>query len=308
MQVRAKTIYLIFAILLCAGNPSFVNAQKKNRQGAKKPEMVLIEGATFEMGTDKGEIPKLLEIFNIKRAALFEEETPRHRVRIDSFYLDKTEVTNADFKKFLSKNPDWLKDKIPAEFHNGKYLYSWNRADFPKDKANYPVVFVSWHAAVAFCQFLGKRLPTEAEWEFAARGSLIGKQFPWGDEMPDASRANFSASKIGAAASVGSYPANGYGLFDMAGNVWEFLADEWQKYPSNAEVQVNPVAGGDFFYKNSFRQIKTRRVIRGGSYGGTPINLRVSYRDSHSPENAGDHVGFRCAQNIFTLKDILKRQ
>ena len=116
--------------------------------------------------------------------------------------------------------------------------------------------------------------------------------------MPDKTRANFSASEIGAATAVGSYPANGYGLFDMAGNVWEFLADEWQKYPTDLELQINPVAGGDFFLKDSYRQIKTRRVIRGGSYGGSPVNLRVTYRDSHQPENAGDHVGFRCAESL----------
>ncbi len=280
-------------MLHLAGNPGFVNGQK-----TRKPEMVLIPGAIFEMGTDKADIPKLQEIFKIKRAALFEEETPRRRVRIDSFYLDKTEVTNADFKRFLDKNPDWRKEKIAADFHNGKYLQDWNGADFPPNKANYPVVFVSWFAAVAYCQSVGKRLPSEAEWEFAARGGLSGKQFPWGDEMPDERRANFGASALGAATAVGSYPANGYDLFDMAGNAWEFLADEWKLYPENAELQVNPVAGGDFFLKDSYRQVKTRRAIRGGSYGGAAVNLRVTYRDSHLPENAGDHVGFRCAQNV----------
>jgi hypothetical protein len=116
--------------------------------------------------------------------------------------------------------------------------------------------------------------------------------------MPDKTKANFGASEIGAATEVGSFPANGYGLFDMAGNVWEFLTDEWQAYPAEIELQINPVAGGDFFLTDSFRQIKTRRVIRGGSYGGSVVNLRVTYRDSHQPENAGDHVGFRCAENL----------
>ena len=286
------------SILLLAAGAGTAGAQQKIRQNAKKPEMVLIKGATFEMGTDAADIPKLQELFKIKRAELFAEETPRHRIRLDSFYLDKTEVTNADFKRFLDKNSAWRKYKIAAEFHNGKFLQDWSGDDFPKEKANHPVVFVPWYAAVAYCRWRGKRLPTEAEWEYAARGGLSEKQFPWGDEMPDKRRANFGASEIGAAIAVGSYPANGYGLFDMAGNVWEFLADEWQKYPANIEIQVNPLAGGDFFYKDSYRQIKTRRVIRGGSYGGGSVNLRVAYRDSHLPENAGDHVGFRCAQNI----------
>lgn len=266
----------------------------------KKPNMALIQGATFEMGTDKADIPKLQELFKIKRAELFSEETPRHRVKIDSFYLDKTEVTNADFQKFLVKNPGWQKDKIPAGFHNGKYLQDWNGNNFPKGKATFPVVFVPWYAAVAYCQSLGKRLPTEAEWEYGTRGGLAGKQFPWGDEMPDKTHANFGASETSKAIKVGSYAPNGYGLFDMAGNVWEFLADEWQAYPATNEIVNNPVAGNDFFTTDSFRQVKSRRVIRGGSYGGSIINLRVAYRDSHAPENAGDHVGFRCAQSVST--------
>lgn len=280
-------------LLLAAGAGS-VSAQAKK----DKSNMVLIPGAMFEMGTDAADVPKLQEIFKIKRAEMFSDETPRHRVKIDSFYLDKYEVTNADFKNFLDKNPAWRKDKILSEFHNGKYLQTWNGHLFPKAKENHPVAFVSWYAAVAYCQSRGKRLPTEAEWEFASRGGLSGKAFPWGDKPADKTLANFGENEIGAATAVGSYPANGYGLFDMAGNVWEFLADEWQKYPANVEIQVNPVAGGDFFFKDSFRQIKTRRVIRGGSYGGVPVNLRVTFRDSHLPENAGDHVGFRCAQNV----------
>ncbi|HEX8737889.1 MAG TPA: formylglycine-generating enzyme family protein [Pyrinomonadaceae bacterium] len=299
MKTYLKKTFLFFVFLLLAGGTNYVDAQTIKRIKADKSRMALIPGATFEMGTDAADIPKLQEIFKIKRAEMFSEETPRHPVKIDSFYLDKTEVTNADFKKFLDKNPAWRKDKIPAELHNGKYLQLWDgdKLILPA-QANHPVVFVSWYAAVAFCQSQGKRLPTEAEWEYAARGGLLNKTFPWGDEPADKTRANFDQSVIGEATAVGSYPANGYGLFDMAGNVWEFLADEWQKYPATAEMQVNPVAGGDFFHeKNSYRQIKTRRVIRGGSYGGVPLNMRVTFRDSHLPENAGDFVGFRCAQN-----------
>jgi len=303
MKIFFTSVYLLLVLLILAESASFVSGQTIKKVKADKSRMVLIPSATFEMGTNEADAPKLLEIFKIKRAAMFAEETPRHQVKIDSFYLDKYEVVNADFKKFLDKNPDWRKDKIPAEFHNGKYLQQWNSGgEFPKANENHPVVFVSWYAAAAFCQSQGKRLPTEAEWEFAARGGLSNKAFPWGDEPADKTRANFGASEIGAATAVGSYPANGYGLFDMAGNVWEFLADEWQKYPVNAEIQVNPVAGGDFFLKDSYRQIKTRRVIRGGSYGGAPVNLRVAFRDSHLPENAGDHVGFRCAQNAAAAK------
>jgi len=290
MKISPLTICLLIML------PAAVAVDAQERQSVPK-NMVLIKGATFEMGTDKTDVPRLQETFKIKRAELFAEETPRHKVKIDSFYLDKTEVTNAAFKKFTGVNPAWQKDRIPAEFHNGKYLQDWNDKNFPAGKADHPVTFVSWYAAVAFCQSQGKRLPSEAEWEYAARGGLTGRQFPWGDEPPDKTRANFGASETGAAAKVGSYAPNGYGLFDMAGNVWEFLADEWGKYPESAELADNPVAGGDFFLGDSYRLVKTRRALRGGSYGGGAVNLRVAYRDSHQPENAGDHVGFRCAQN-----------
>ncbi len=254
--------------------------------------MALIPGGTFEMGQDAVDMPKLQRKFNIKRAGMFEDETPKHRVTLGSFYLDRTEVTNLQFKQFVEQTADWQKDRIAGRYHNGKYLQQWTGNDFPLGQDEYPVVFVSWYAAAAFCQGQGKRLPTEAEWEFAARGGLEGKAFPWGDEMPDKTRANFSESGLNAATAVASYPANGYGLFDMGGNVWEYLANEWQKYPANAS---DGSAVADIFQDRSYLQVKTRRALRGGSYGAAPVNMRVTFRDSHLPENAGDHVGFRCA-------------
>ena len=257
---------------------------------ASAVNMSLIPGATFEMGLDAADIPKLKERFGVNRDELFAEEAPKHKVTIGSYYLDRTEVTNAQFKQFVDRNPEWQKDKIPAAYHNGKYLHHWSGKNFPPGQENHPVVFVPWYAAAAYCLAQGKRLPTEAEWEFAARGGLDGKTFPWGDEMPDKTRANFGQSGLNAATNVGSYPANGYGLYDMAGNVWEYLTDEWQTYPRN--TTGDPLSP---FKDRGYLSVKTRRSLRGGSYAGGPINLRVTYRDSHAPENAGDHVGFRCA-------------
>lgn len=260
--------------------------------------MALIPGATFEMGQDAADIPRLMELFKVSHAELFQEETPRHRVTIGSFFIDRTEVTNAAFKAFVEKYPEWSKEKIAASLHNGKYLQHWNGNEFPTGQADHPVVFVSWYAANAYCSSLGKRLPTEAEWEYSARGGLEEKAFPWGDEMPDKTRANYGESGLKAATKVGSYLANGYGLHDMAGNVWEFLADEWQKYPLKPTAVIDPL------------KVKTRRSLRGGSYVGGVVNLRVDYRDSHLPENAGDHVGFRCAatspQQSEDLNEILR--
>jgi formylglycine-generating enzyme required for sulfatase activity len=280
--------------LKAVGRPT-PTALEGTRAGALDKAMALIRGATFEMGTEASEIPSLLQAFGVKRADLFSAEVPRHAVTIDSFYLDRYEVTNGQFKKFLERNPVWRRGSIPARYHNGNYLKDWGGGVYPKGKADHPVVNVSWYAAVAFCQWAGKRLPTEAEWEYAARGGLRGKVFPWGDEPVDKTRANYAGSGIGETTPVGSYPANGYGLFDMAGNVWEFVADEWGPYPSSP--QKNPVAGGNLFLDDSFLKVTTRRVIRGGSFGGSPVNLRVTYRDSHPPEGAREFVGFRCAQS-----------
>jgi formylglycine-generating enzyme required for sulfatase activity len=274
-------ICLILALALS------VAAQAPKNGGVSMANMALIPGVTFEMGTDAADIPRLQERFNIKRGELFAEEVPKHRVTIGSLYFDRTEVTNAHFKRFLEQNTEWQKDRVSSSLHNGKYLHSWTGSNHPAGQENYPVVFVTWYAATAYCAAQGKRLPTEAEWEYAARGGLEGKAFPWGDEIPDKTRANFSASELNAATAVARYVANGYGLHDMAGNVWEYLSDEWRKYPTNELVPASS--------SSNFLQIKTRRVLRGGSFGGGVVNLRVTYRDSHLPENAGDHVGFRCA-------------
>jgi formylglycine-generating enzyme required for sulfatase activity len=262
--------------------------------------MVLIHGATFQMGTEPSDVAHLQQVFGIKRADLFSAEIPRHTVTIDSFYLDRYEVTNSQFKKFLDKNSRWRQDRIPARYHNGNYLKQWNGNNYPKEKAHHPVTNVSWYAAVAYCQWKGERLPTEAEWEYASRGGISGKAFPWGDESVDKMRANYRGSDIGGTTPVGRYPANGYGLFDMAGNVWEYSTDEWGPYASSP--QVNPVAGGDLFMAGTFLNVTTRRVIRGGSWAGAPINLRVTYRDSHPPEGAQDFVGFRCAKSAASVR------
>jgi formylglycine-generating enzyme required for sulfatase activity len=179
---------------------------------------------------------------------------------------------------------------------NGNYLKHWKDAGAFAVKVDHPVVNVSWYSAVAYCQAEGKRLPTEAEWEYAARGGRDGL-FPWGDAAANAARVNFLGSGVGRTSAVGRYPANGYGLFDMAGNVWEFLADEWGAYPDSSSVQKNPVGDGSLFLSGTdFLRVKTRRVIRGGSFGGDPVNLWVEYRDSHPPDGAREFVGFRCAK------------
>lgn len=273
-------------------------AAQRARDASKE---ALIPGGTFEMGTDAADLVRLQQVFGIKRAEVFSSEVPRHTVTLSPFYIDRREVTNAQFKKFLDRHPAWRPGNVAARLHNGNYLKHWKDGAYPEGRADHPVVNVSWYAAVSYCRWAGGRLPTEAEWEFAARGGLVGRAFPWGDEMPDETRANFSASGVGDTVRVGVYAANGYGLFDMAGNVWEYLADEWGVYTS--APQTNPVAGGNLFtVGDAFLGVSTRRVLRGGSFGGAPVNLRVAYRDSHPPEGAQPFVGFRCARPATAKK------
>ena len=257
-------------------------------------DMAPIPAAITQIGIDRSEVPRYAKIMGIDYLQLFDDEIPKHSVTVRAFHLDKYLVTNAEFQRFADANPEWKPEGTSSTPKNENYLKHWKDVNLLTEQANHPVVNVTWYAAAAYCHWLGKRLPTEAEWEHAARGGLTAL-FPWGDQLPDRTRANFSGSGINTTTPVDKYPANGYGLFDMAGNVWEFLADEWGPYPSAA--QENPVAGGDRFSDGqSFLGVKTRRVIRGGSFGGAPVNLWVEYRDSHPPENAREFVGFRCAK------------
>jgi formylglycine-generating enzyme required for sulfatase activity len=256
--------------------------------------MVHVNGGTFEMGIDAGDIPHFEKIFAIHNMQLFQDELPKHPVTISDFLIDRYLVTNQEFRRFVDANAEWRPERIRAELDNGNYLKHWKNSRILKSRANDPVVNVNWYAAVGYCRWVGKRLPTEAEWQYAARGGR-NTTFPWGDELADKAHANYSETGVGSTSPVGAFPANPYGLFDMAGNVWQFLADAWKPYPN--APQKDPVAGGDRFADgDSYLQVKTRRVIRGGSFGGAPVNLWVEYRDSHPPNGSREFVGFRCAK------------
>jgi formylglycine-generating enzyme required for sulfatase activity len=241
-------------------------------------DMVRFAGGTFVMGTDPVRIDELMARFNIRRRDILLPELPAHSVTLRPFSIDRMEVTNATFKAFVDRHPEWARDRLPADRHNGDYLKSWAGGAFPSGDGQLPVTFVTWGAAVAYCESLDKRLPAEAEWEFAAGGGQA-VDFPWGDEMPGKATANWSGTGLGKPAAVGSFLPSVTGLYDMAGNVWEFVQDKWRdSYAATAESP-------------------DRRVIRGGSFEGAPVNLRVRYRDSHPEKGAGPHVGFRCARS-----------
>ena len=247
---------------------------KVDKIGKDGAPMVLIPAGEFQMGTDPSEIAALVQQYGAK-AFWFESETPRHTVYVDAFYMDVYEVTNAQYQKFME-----------ATGHSAPRYSSDSRYNAPEQ----PMVGVSWHDAVAYAEWAGKRLPTEAQWEKAARGGLSGKRYPWGDEAPDAggvyraSYGNNTADGHRYAAPAGSFAPN-YGLYDMAGNVWEWCAD-WYDRSYYANSPLNNPLGPDS---------GTKRVLRGGSWYSSPYYLRVATRAIHlSGEHARHLIGFRC--------------
>ncbi|HET8826882.1 MAG TPA: formylglycine-generating enzyme family protein [Terriglobales bacterium] len=283
----------IFALVL-VGGLAVVSAQRENRsrETTSNPalsSMIWLRGGTVTIGIDQDEIARFQKLFSITVRQLFEGSVPKHKVRLQSFFIDKYLVTNSQFQEFINKHPEWQPGKIPPESDNGNYLKHWRNGSFPSGKANHPVVNVNWYAATAYCRAQGKRLPAEAEWEYASRGGLTTPLFPWGEEPANPERANYSAANLHTTSPVGSHPPNGYGIYDMAGNVWEFMADEWARY---SVVRRS----GSLTPTPSVSEVRARRVIRGGSFDGDPINLWVEYRDSHPPDGSQPFVGFRCAK------------
>jgi iron(II)-dependent oxidoreductase len=221
-------------------------------------EMVLIPAGEFRMGSDDEG-----------------DHAPVHAVTVDSFYIDRFEVTNAQYHAFCLDTGRGL-----PEF--------WGMDSFRSGPAHpdHPVVGVSWYDAAAYAEWAGKRLPTEAEWEYAARGGLAGAAYPNGDELSP-SDANYTKSEHGAPVAVGSYPPNGFGLHDAAGNVVEWVADWYASDYYSVSPNAGPTGPGDGKF----------RVIRGGGWHSGPGCNRVFFRNA-LPSNWRDiNVGFRCARD-----------
>ncbi|HEY4288673.1 MAG TPA: formylglycine-generating enzyme family protein [Puia sp.] len=301
--------------------------------------MIWVPGGTFSMGGDNKEAQP--------------DEYPKHRVTVDGFWMDRTEVTNAQFAAFVKatnyittaeKKPDWdqLKKQLPpgtekpdesllvaaslvfsppshpVDLNDYGQWWAWKKganwrhpqgagSDI-KGKENYPVVHVSWYDAVAYCKWAGKSLPTEAEWEFAARGGLKNNVYPWGNEgvstgktkgnfwdghFPDK---NTETDHYYHTAPVASFVPNGYGLYDMAGNVWEWCADYYNNtYYSQSNGSINPKGPVKSYDPDEPYAIK--RVIRGGSFlcnDSYCSGYRVSRRMKSTEDSGMEHVGFRC--------------
>ena len=243
--------------------------------------MVLIPAGEFEMGSHTGH----------------NNERPVHTVYLDAFYMDIYEVTNAQYKVFIDENPEWQKDNIAPEYHDGVYLRLWDGNTYPEGEANHPVIYVSWYAAMAYAEWAGKRLPTEAEWEKAARGGLTGKAYPSGDTL-DTSLANYFRH-INAPIAVGQYPPNGYGLYDMAGNISEWCLDEYDPDFYATSQRENPFSKGKRQATiNNFRKVQEKeRVLRGGCWSDNELFLQVSYRDWGPQNYTSVFRGFRCVKD-----------
>jgi len=241
--------------------------------------MVYAPAGEFLMGSDDDDVDEAMQLcaelaYDCGRE-WFEAEQPAHAVALGSFWIDQTEVTNAHYRDCVEAG-----DCEPP--HDRR---SYTRDEYYGTRAydDYPVIKVSWQQARTYCEWAGARLPTEAEWEYAARGPG-GFVYPWGDSPPGEALAN-CCGYVGDTTRAGSYPAGASwcGALDMAGNVWEWVADWYRSYPS--ERQVNPAgpAYGEW------------RVLRGGPWGYGQYLARCAFRRTYGGVHWGENVGFRCA-------------
>ncbi|GAB4066816.1 formylglycine-generating enzyme family protein [Ancylobacter sonchi] len=301
--------------------------------------MVWIEGGTFRMGSDHH----------------YPEEKPAHRVSVAGFFIDATPVTNAQFRAFVEATghvtvaetapdpkdypgarPEMLKagslvftpPPHPVDLRNWqqwwafRFRASWRKPYGPgsslKGLDEHPVVHIAYADALAYAQWAGKELPSEAEWEFAARGGLDGTEYAWGEEFtPDGRQMantwqgefpfqNLALDGFERTSPVKSYPPNGYGIYDMIGNVWEWTADFWTtRHPEEAAkaccIPQNPRGGPEeASYDPGQPTIRIpRRVVKGGSHLCAPSycrRYRPAARHAEPVDSSMSHIGFRCVR------------
>jgi formylglycine-generating enzyme len=336
-----RTLIAFFVVSVIAGCSKKPAAEEPFAVAIKpspKPEMVWIPGGTFFMGNDPDP----------------EGNAPRHPVTVRGFWMDNTEVTNAQFAEFVKATgyvtvaerlptPEEFRGPVPADAKAFSICFvpvdesvplfgpwdsgtppwwkivngaSWRHPDGPDStidgKDDYPVVHISWHDAAAYAKWAGKRLPTEAEWEFAARGGLDGEPFTWGKELQGLDgkyRANtfqgtFPVQDRGSdgftgPAPVGQFEPNGYKLFDMSGNVWEWCSD-WYDPTYYQDSPLDNPTGPATGIPNPMNGNQLEKVRRGGSYLCADNYCRrylPGARDHNPPNDAACHTGFRCVRD-----------
>lgn len=335
-MLRIISILFIF-IFSCTNN------EVKHSNVFDTTGMVFIEGNLFYMGSsDEDANP---------------DEYPIHEVRINSFWMDETEVTNSQFKEFVDqtgyittaeKEIDWdeiKKDLPPNTPKPDESLFAPSSLVFKKNqevkkldnhalwwelipganwrhpggegtsimgKDNYPVTQISWYDAVAYAEWKGGRLPTEAEWEYASRAGLVNKKFSWGDDI-DLSRFantwdgefpsnNTELDGYESTSPVKSYPANNFGLYDMAGNVWEWCSDYYSyNYYSSLINKLSDNPKGPESSFDPSEPFATKRVLRGGSFLCNKSyckGYRNSMRMKNTPDSGASHIGFRIVKDV----------
>jgi formylglycine-generating enzyme required for sulfatase activity len=254
---RRNTRLLVgFALALTTTTFTAVKAQEV------PSDMVLVPAGEFRMGTNDAEQP------TENKPRLTADATPQHTVTLGAFYLDKTEVTNAAYKKYC----DATKYPLPPHWKNG---------NFPAGEDEFPVTHINWWEAKAYAAWVGKRLPTEAEWEKAARGT-DARVYPWGNDW-DRSRVVWGAKRPDRVASRPS-GASPFGALDLAGNVFEWTESWYEAYPKSPHQ-----------FAEFGKQLK---VIRGGAFEGMENLARTFYRSVARPQTRSEWVGFRCAKSV----------
>ncbi len=336
-SIRAPLIVFALALLIlgaCNWNPR----PGSPPLGPTPPGMAWIPQGTFPMGNDQ-----------------IDDESPVHSVLLEGFWMDATEVTNAQFRSFVEATGyvttaeravdlDEIMAQLPegtepppnemlapgsvvftppsraVGLNNHSQWWSWvtganwQHPEGPdsdlKGREDHPVVQVSWDDAVAYATWAGKRLPTEAEWERAARSTIEGKPFIWGDQPPDEAFTpaniwqgsfpdqNTATDGFEGTAPVASFPPNGYGLFDMGGNVWEWCSDWYRPGYEDTQSNVSPQGPATSF--DPAEPTIPKRIMRGGSFLCSDVyctGYRPSARMKSSPDTGLAHTGFRCAMD-----------
>ncbi len=299
------------------------NNETRQRDARAGSDMVRVPGGAFTMGANDGA----------------QDEQPIHDVRVNEFWMDRTEVTNAEFEKFV-KATGYLTTAELAQPQPGSWCFqpsenakaedratwsafisgaSWRRprgaGSGIEGKEKFPVVHVSHDDALAYCKWAGKRLPTEAEWECAARGGVILTRYPWGNDGRPESVPGFAnvwrgdfpgtggARENAGMQPVGKFPANAFGLQDIAGNAAEWCAD-WYQHDYYAQLRPDPDRAahrnprGPEVSSDPAEPRVWKRVVRGGSWLGTAGQCRVSARGKEAPGFSAEWLGFRCVKGV----------